>query len=114
MVELKGGEGGVGTIRTFKSLDEVVVVWDNGIVANYRCRSAFDLRVMDNGVCGVRHEMIKCNSCAHQPLFGMRWLCAECLTDDNREVNLCSQCYHGDKHNLKHRFYRITNSITDK
>ena len=30
-----------------------------------------------------------------------RWKCAECTND------LCSICYHGDKHHLRHRFYRI-------
>lgn len=34
---------------------------------------------------------------------GIRWKCAECSNYD-----LCSVCYHGDKHNLRHRFYRIS------
>ena len=32
-----GGEGHVGTVRNFESPEEVVVVWDNGTAANYRC-----------------------------------------------------------------------------
>ena len=31
-----GGEGHVGTVRNFESVEEVVVVWDNGTAANYR------------------------------------------------------------------------------
>lgn len=36
-------------------------------------------------------------------LFDCRWKCGECGNYD-----LCSICYHGDKHNLRHRFYRMT------
>ena len=43
-----GGEGHVGTVRKFESLEEVVVVWDNGIAANYRCSGAYDLRILDS------------------------------------------------------------------
>ena len=32
----------------------------------------------------------------------VRWKCAECTNYD-----LCSICYHGDKHHLRHRFYRV-------
>ena len=35
--------------------------------------------------------------------YYFRWKCAECGNYD-----LCSICYHGDKHHLRHRFYRIT------
>ncbi|KAJ8960891.1 hypothetical protein NQ318_020190 [Aromia moschata] len=44
-----------------------------------------------------------CDTCRQQPIFGIRWKCAECGNYD-----LCSVCYHGDKHQLRHRFYRIT------
>lgn len=43
-----------------------------------------------------------CDTCRQQPIFGIRWKCAECVNYD-----LCSTCYHGDKHQLRHRFYRI-------
>lgn len=43
-----------------------------------------------------------CDTCRQQPIFGIRWKCAECVNYD-----LCSICYHGDKHHLRHRFYRI-------
>lgn len=47
-----GGEGHVGTVRKFESSEEVVVVWDNGIAANYRCSGAYDLRVLDSSSTG--------------------------------------------------------------
>ena len=47
-----GGEGHVGTVRSFESPDEVVVVWDNGTAANYRCAGAFDLRIYDSSPAG--------------------------------------------------------------
>ncbi|XP_059226620.1 E3 ubiquitin-protein ligase mind-bomb isoform X2 [Stomoxys calcitrans] len=43
-----------------------------------------------------------CDTCRQQPIFGIRWKCAECVNYD-----LCSICYQGDKHHLRHRFYRI-------
>ena len=51
---------------------------------------------------GVKHEGTMCDTCKQQPIFGIRWKCAECSNYD-----LCSICYHGDKHNLRHRHYRI-------
>jgi E3 ubiquitin-protein ligase mind-bomb len=45
-----------------------------------------------------------CDFCKQSPIFGIRWKCAECINYD-----LCSLCYNGDKHNLRHRFYRILN-----
>ena len=35
-------------MRNFESPEEVVVVWDNGTAANYRCSGAYDLRVLDS------------------------------------------------------------------
>ncbi|VDQ08186.1 unnamed protein product [Trichobilharzia regenti] len=37
------------------------------------------------------------------PIYGIRWKCVVCLSTD-----LCSTCYHGDKHSLGHQFLRIT------
>lgn len=56
-----------------------------------------------NFLLGIKHEGTMCDTCRQQPIFGIRWKCAECPNYD-----LCSVCYHGDKHNLRHRFYRIT------
>lgn len=103
-----GGEGYCGVIRNFESSEECVIVWDNGTGANYRCAGAFDLRLLDTSQCGsIRHESVFCNSCQAEQkqvqfIFGTRWKCAEC-----NDYNLCSLCYHNDKHQLRHRFYRI-------
>jgi len=71
---------------------------------------------------------VKCNSCLQEPIYGTRWTCADCFTqtpnnnNENKihitesneqqfesveEINLCSKCYHNDKHDIKHRFYRM-------
>ena len=39
-------------MRNFESPEEVVVVWDNGTAANYRCAGAYDLRVLDSAPTG--------------------------------------------------------------
>ena len=51
-----GGEGHVGTVRNFESPEEVVVVWDNGTAANYRCAGAYDLRILDSAPTG-KHDI---------------------------------------------------------
>lgn len=53
---------------------------------------------------GIKHLGSMCDTCRLQPIFGIRWKCAECHNYD-----LCSACYHSDKHHLRHRFYRIVN-----
>lgn len=65
-----GGEGHVGTVRNFESPEEVVVVWDNGTAANYRCSGAYDLRILDSAPTGVKHEGTMCDTCRQQPIFG--------------------------------------------
>ena len=55
-----GGEGHVGTVRTFESSEEVVVVWDNGTAANYRCSRTFDLRILDSAPTGKKNFEEKC------------------------------------------------------
>nr|XP_042902854.1 E3 ubiquitin-protein ligase MIB1 [Parasteatoda tepidariorum] len=104
-----GGEGHLGTVRNFESPEEVVVVWDNGTAANYRCSGAYDLRIVESAPTGIRHEGTMCDTCRQQPIFGIRWKCAECTNYD-----LCSSCYHGDKHHLRHRFFRITTPGSDR
>nr|CAG4644619.1 EOG090X02DA [Leptodora kindtii] len=104
-----GGEGHVGTVRNFESTEEVVVVWDNGTAANYRCSGAYDLRNLDSAPTGVKHDGTMCDTCHQQPIYGIRWKCAECTNYD-----LCSICYHSDKHHLRHRFYRITTPGTER
>ena len=60
-----GGEGHVGTVRNFESPEEVVVVWDNGTAANYRCSGAFDLRILDSAPTGIKHDGTMCDTCRH-------------------------------------------------
>ena len=47
-----GGEGHCGTVRAFEGTRDVVVIWDNGTSANYRCAGAFDLRIWDSSPTG--------------------------------------------------------------
>jgi E3 ubiquitin-protein ligase mind-bomb len=97
-----GGEGSCGTVRSFESNEEVVVVWDNGTGANYRCSGAYDLRILDSSPTGINHTSTTCVACSQSPIFGIRWKCFEC-----NDINLCSFCYHSDKHQIRHKFYRI-------
>ena len=65
----------MGTVRNFESEDEVVVVWDTGTAANYRCSGVpgtLDVRMVDTGPTGVRHVGVTCQSCRQQPIFGIR------------------------------------------
>lgn len=58
---------------------------------------------------GIKHDGGMCDGCRMQPIYGMRWKCADCTNYD-----LCSVCYHGDKHQLRHRFYRINGPNADR
>jgi len=117
-----GGEGYVGTVRSFESHEEVVVVWDNGIAANYRCSGQYDLRIYDSGPTGYSiHDGTICISCKQTPIIGHRWKCINCLPRQRTgeksfsvdySVDLCSACYHGDKHNVRHRFVLIEQPMT--
>lgn len=55
-----GGEGHVGTVRNFESNQEVVVVWDNGTAANYRCSGIYDLRILDSSPTGKLLTRLRC------------------------------------------------------
>lgn len=48
----------MGTLRSFESHEEVLVIWDNGTAANYRCSSHFDLRILDNSPAGKFYKII--------------------------------------------------------
>ncbi len=41
------------------------VLWDNGVKQNYRVGhcNAYDLRLLDNGPCGVYHSQARCEAC---------------------------------------------------
>ena len=82
----------------------MVVQWDSGSRTNYRTgyMGAYDLRVFDSAPIGVRHPNISCNGCNKHGIAGMRWKCSVCSNFD-----LCSYCYHADKHDLSHSFLRF-------
>uniref|UniRef100_H2YAN6 RING-type E3 ubiquitin transferase n=1 Tax=Ciona savignyi TaxID=51511 RepID=H2YAN6_CIOSA len=67
-----GGEGHVGTVRCFESSEEVVIVWDNGTAANYRCSGQYDLRILDSAASGLKHNGSMCDTCHLQPIYGIR------------------------------------------
>jgi E3 ubiquitin-protein ligase mind-bomb len=110
-----GGEGHVGIIRNFESNDEVVIVWDNGTGANYRCsQNAFDIRILDSSSSGIKHDHIKCISCMESGIYGIRWICSDCLINENLNINLCTPCYMADKHDIKHKFFRMLTQTSEK
>lgn len=82
------------------------------------------------------HSGTVCYSCRTEPIIGHRWRCVDCQPTNgdnsscnsgsrniflsNEPVDLCMVCYHGEKHNLRHRFMLIeqplapgTNSLLD-
>ncbi|XP_029651673.1 E3 ubiquitin-protein ligase MIB2-like isoform X2 [Octopus sinensis] len=106
-----GGVGNIGTVieigkpGSATSPDKTVVVqWDHGSRTNYRIgyQGAYDLRVFDNAPSGVKHTSIICDSCNKSAIQGMRWRCLTC-----HDFDLCTVCYHGDKHDIKHSFLRF-------
>lgn len=58
-----GGEGYVGIVWSFESLEEVVVVWDNGMVVNYCCLGVYDLCILDSVFIGIKYDGIMCDIC---------------------------------------------------
>lgn len=60
-----GGEGHLGTARSFESSEEVVCVWDNGTAANYRCSGFYDLRILDSSPTGLFEGFIS----VHHPVL---------------------------------------------
>ncbi|XP_059177912.1 E3 ubiquitin-protein ligase mind-bomb-like [Physella acuta] len=106
-----GGEGHVGTVVDIGGGQQttvpdkcVTVVWDAGTVKNVRAgfQGAFDLLVLDNAQCGVRHPDVMCSECLQLGIEGIRWRCSECP-----DVNLCTPCYMADRHDLDHEFCRL-------
>lgn len=68
----------------------------------YMYYALIDARI--HGIPGSIHSSIRIN-----PFFASRWKCAECTSYD-----LCSVCYHSNKHMLSHRFYRIATPYSEK
>ncbi|CAL1544053.1 unnamed protein product, partial [Lymnaea stagnalis] len=107
-----GGEGHVGTVveiggQNLPTPEQCVTVsWDTGTKKVYRVghQKAYDLLAYDNGPCGVFHPNTVCSGCEENGIEGFRWKCSEC-----EEVNLCSSCYHSNKHSTSHPFLRFDN-----
>lgn len=74
--------------------------WTSPHVVGWPCNA---LTLLPFPISGIKHDGTMCDTCRQQPIIGIRWKCAECTNYD-----LCTTCYHGDKHHLRHRFYRIT------
>ena len=60
--KLDGGDGHVGTVRSFESSDEVLVLWDNGMVGKYRFTVNSNLRVLDSGPAGEMNMLTYCRA----------------------------------------------------
>ncbi|CAL1541900.1 unnamed protein product, partial [Lymnaea stagnalis] len=106
-----GGEGHVGTVidvggpGLFKPRTGCVsVLWDSGDKMTCRAgrEDAFDLRILDNAPGGVSFQSVICDECMKGLIRGVRWKCSICFN-----LDLCSACYHGDKHDLDHAFWRF-------
>lgn len=105
-----GGEGGLGTVVAVQAVGHVThvsVLWDMGThSSNLRAgaEGAYDLQVFDAGPTGVSHEGVSCHTCldTHVSIIGSRYSCAAC-----NNLHLCASCYHGDKHDISHPFYRV-------
>jgi E3 ubiquitin-protein ligase mind-bomb len=91
----------------------VIVVWDNGKCANYRCSGTFDICILDTSSAGKKHDAVQCSGCSVTPICGIRWACADCLSNGSN-INLCSNCYHNDEHDLRHHFYRLITPTSEK
>lgn len=50
------------------------------------------------------HKKTFCFSCKETPIYGMKWTCTKC------NINLCTQCYMGDYHDVEHIFERTVTS----
>ncbi|KAH9495555.1 E3 ubiquitin-protein ligase mib2 [Bulinus truncatus] len=107
--EQDGGEGHVGTVTKIvqsglMKKSSVKVVWDSGEKNIYRAgtEGSYDLFLYDSAPSGVKHEDICCDECQDNPISGIRWKCSDCGSYD-----LCSPCYHADKHDTTHSFLRI-------
>jgi E3 ubiquitin-protein ligase mind-bomb len=77
----------------------VNVIWDNGTESVCQLGTT-KLRILDSGVAGSFH-VNSCNVCHADKIYGTLWKCAECP-----DYDLCSSCYHSDKHDVTHRVYR--------
>lgn len=55
----------------------------------------------------MKHPNIVCDGCASQGICGIRYKCMDCY-----DFDLCFGCYHGDKHDLEHKFKRFDSVVS--
>ncbi|XP_071500944.1 uncharacterized protein [Diadema antillarum] len=108
-----GGPGHVGTVidmtdgRFLCGPDfppfTVLVQWDIGNKGLYRIgHYALDLRQLDIAATGMVHRKVWCDGCNKSEIQGFRWRCTECYG-----IDLCTDCYMDDKHDIRHVFMRV-------
>ncbi|VDI31556.1 E3 ubiquitin-protein ligase mind-bomb [Mytilus galloprovincialis] len=100
------GEGFLGTIVALCHSDRTIqVIWDTGRGGKYRADpNQYDLRLFDNAPTDQLHQNTICFSCRESPIYGMKWTCTKC------NINLCTQCYMDDYHDVEHIFERTVTS----
>ncbi|XP_072174724.1 uncharacterized protein [Diadema setosum] len=110
-----GGPGHVGTVIAGHTAGRflwgpqfppftVLVQWDVGNKGLYRIGldRAWDLRELHIPITGKVHNKIWCDGCNKSEIQGFRWRCTECYG-----IDLCTDCYMGDKHDIRHVFMRV-------
>jgi len=110
-----GRLGQVGTVVALGPpecpLGACKVIWDDksglypALGQTYHCglQGRFDLTILDLGPTGISHPATRCSECCFTPIFGIRWSCLKCPG-----LDLCSECYHNNGHDLTHSFIRRT------
>jgi len=110
-----GKFGQVGTVVAFGPPEcpagACKVIWDEksslypALGTTYHCglQDRFDLIIVDLGSTGLSHPQTRCGECGFCPIYGIRWSSVQ-----SPGVDLCSECYHSNGHNLAHSFIRRT------
>lgn len=107
-----GGNDHLGTVISIPGkgphFGKVTVVWDSvGEEKTYFAGldNRLELRIYDIAPAGVQHKSVTCDACKTDKITGIRWKCNVCT-----DYDLCSPCYHADKHDKAHGFLRY---VTD-
>ena len=70
---------------------KVVIVWDNGTAANYRCNNKYDLRIYDAGPAGIYHQEAMCDTCRQAPILRESFLEVDLLKNLSKATNSWNQ-----------------------
>ncbi|XP_053379681.1 E3 ubiquitin-protein ligase MIB1-like [Mercenaria mercenaria] len=98
-----GGHDHVGTVVAEQGDNTVKVNWDMGDSSICKAEDGnHELKIFDSASIGVTHPNIACVGCEEVCILGTLWKCSTC-----QNTNLCSLCYHDDKHDATHTFLRI-------